>query len=122
MDKIRINMLSAATTVDGQGVGSAYIEQVKLVKECDDIVEEMRDEYDARRRFLVREFNRIGLHCFEPKGAFYTFPSIRSTGFTSDEFCEHLLYEKKIAVIPGSSTSALLSAKDLNPLRTRDFR
>ena len=73
------------------------------VKECDDIVEEMRDEYDARRRFLVREFNRIGLHCFEPKGAFYTFPSIRSTGFTSDEFCEHLLYEKKIAVIPGSA-------------------
>ena len=73
------------------------------VKECDDIVEEMRDEYDARRRFLVREFNRIGLHYFEPKGAFYTFPSIRSTGFTSDEFCEHLLYEKKIAVIPGSA-------------------
>ena len=76
---------------------------IVAVKECDDIVEEMRDEYDARRRFLVREFNRIGLHCFEPKGAFYTFPSIRSTGFTSDEFCEHLLYEKKIAVIPGSA-------------------
>lgn len=73
------------------------------VRDCDDIVEEMREEYDARRRLLVREFNRMGLHCFEPKGAFYTFPSIKSTGLTSDEFCEKLLYEKKIAVIPGSA-------------------
>lgn len=76
---------------------------IVAVKDCDDIVEEMRDEYDSRRRFLIREFNRIGLHCFEPKGAFYTFPSIKSTGLTSDEFCERLLYEKKIAVIPGSA-------------------
>lgn len=76
------------------------------VRDCDDVVEEMRDEYDSRRRLLVRELNRMGLHCFEPKGAFYTFPSIKSTGLTSDEFCERLLYEKKIAVIPGSAFGA----------------
>ena len=76
------------------------------VRECDDVIEEMRDEYDSRRRLLVREFNRMGLHCFEPKGAFYTFPNIESTGLTSDEFCERLIYEKKIAVIPGTAFGA----------------
>ena len=79
---------------------------IVAVRDCDDLVEEMRDEYDSRRRYLVREFNRIGLHCFEPKGAFYVFPSIKSTGLSSEEFCEQLVYNKKIAVVPGSAFGA----------------
>ena len=79
---------------------------IVAVRDCDDRVEEMRDEYDSRRRYLVREFNRIGLHCFEPKGAFYVFPSIKSTGLSSEEFCEQLVYNKKIAVVPGSAFGA----------------
>ena len=63
----------------------------------------MRDEYDSRRRFLVENLNRIGLSCFEPRGAFYVFPCIRSTGLTSEEFCERFLMEQKVAVIPGSA-------------------
>ncbi len=76
---------------------------IVAMRECDDLVEEMREEYDSRRRFIVDAFNRMGLHCFEPRGAFYVFPSIASTGMTSDEFCEKLLYAKKVAVIPGSA-------------------
>lgn len=76
---------------------------IVAMRECDDVVEEMREEYDMRRRYVVDAFNKLGLHCFEPKGAFYAFPSIASTGLTSDEFCEKLLYSKKVAVIPGSA-------------------
>ena len=63
-------------------------------------IEHMRDEYDSRRRFLVENLNRIGLNCFEPRGAFYVFPCIRSTGLTSEEFCERFLMEQKVAVDP----------------------
>lgn len=63
----------------------------------------MKEEYDTRRNFLVNGFREIGLNCFEPLGAFYVFPSIKSTGFTSDEFCEKLLLKEKIAVIPGNA-------------------
>ncbi len=63
----------------------------------------MREEYDRRRRFLVAEFNRMGLHCFEPRGAFYIFPSVKNTGLTGDEFAEKLLYEEHVAVVPGSA-------------------
>ena len=66
-------------------------------------IEHMREEYDRRRRYLVENLNRIGLSCFEPKGAFYVFPDIRSTGLTSEEFCERFLMEEKVAVIPGSA-------------------
>ncbi len=76
---------------------------IVAVRDCDDIVEEMVEEYDSRRRYLVREFNRIGLHCFEPKGAFYVFPSIQSTGLSAEDFCEQLVYSKRIAVVPGSA-------------------
>ena len=66
-------------------------------------VEKMRDEYDMRRRFIVDELNKLGLTCFEPEGAFYVFPSIQSTGLTSEEFCRRLLEEKHVAVVPGNA-------------------
>ena len=63
----------------------------------------MRDAYDERRKLLVNGFRKMGLDCFEPKGAFYVFPDIRSTGLTSDEFCNQLLYDQKVAVVPGTA-------------------
>ncbi|MGN1235042.1 MAG: aminotransferase class I/II-fold pyridoxal phosphate-dependent enzyme [Christensenellaceae bacterium] len=67
------------------------------------VVEEMREEYDKRRRFLVSSFNQMGLTCFEPKGAFYVFPSVKNTGMTGEEFATGLLQEQKVAVVPGSA-------------------
>ncbi|MBR4762067.1 MAG: aminotransferase class I/II-fold pyridoxal phosphate-dependent enzyme, partial [Clostridia bacterium] len=64
---------------------------IEALKNCDEAVSNMKAEYDRRRRLTVAGFNRIGLACREPKGAFYTFPSIKSTGLSSDEFCEKLL-------------------------------
>ncbi|MGN1092226.1 MAG: aminotransferase class I/II-fold pyridoxal phosphate-dependent enzyme, partial [Monoglobaceae bacterium] len=66
-------------------------------------IEMMKNEYDMRRRVIVQGFNDMGLECFEPKGAFYAFPSIKSTGLTSNDFCERCLREKKVAVIPGTA-------------------
>ena len=63
----------------------------------------MKEEYDSRRRYIVDAFNKLGLPCFTPKGAFYVFPCIRSTGMSSAQFCEELLYSKKIAVVPGDA-------------------
>ncbi len=63
----------------------------------------MRDSYDRRRRLMVNAFREMGLHCFEPFGAFYAFPSVRSTGMSSEEFCEKLLHEKKVAAVPGTA-------------------
>src|SRR3990172_2785321 len=60
-------------------------------------------EYDRRRRLIVKGFNSIGLSCFEPRGAFYAFPSIAVTGLCDDDFTEKLLYEEKVAVVPGSA-------------------
>lgn len=74
---------------------------IEALRHCDDEVQSMREEYDRRRRLIVSGFNKIGLTCREPKGAFYSFPCIRSTGLTSEEFCEKLLVEKKVAVVPG---------------------
>ena len=79
---------------------------VEALRSCDDEIEAMRDEYDMRGKYLVGELNRIGLDCFEPQGAFYVFPSIRSTGLSSDEFCERLLREEHVAVIPGKGMCA----------------
>ncbi|MBR0189580.1 MAG: aminotransferase class I/II-fold pyridoxal phosphate-dependent enzyme [Clostridia bacterium] len=64
-------------------------------------VAEMRDEYDKRRRFMLGAFRRMGLDCFEPKGSFYVFPCVKSTGFTGEEFATLLLEEKSVAVVPG---------------------
>lgn len=85
---------------------SPYISQnaaVEALTSCDAEVAKMVNEYNIRRRFLVAEFNRIGLECFNPEGAFYVFPSIRSTGLSSEQFCERLLMEEKVATVPGSA-------------------
>lgn len=76
---------------------------VEAMRNGDNDIMKMRDEYDGRRRYLVEGLRRIGLPCFEPKGAFYVFPDIRSSGLTSDEFCEQFLLEEKVAVISGSA-------------------
>lgn len=66
-------------------------------------IEMMVEEYDMRRRLIVNGFRSLGLDCFEPQGAFYAFPSIKSTGMSSEEFCERLLYSKKVAIVPGNA-------------------
>ena len=76
---------------------------IEALKNGDEDIERMVEEYDMRRRLIVDGFNRIGLTCREPFGAFYAFPSIESTGMTSEEFCEKLLYSKKVAIVPGTA-------------------
>ena len=76
---------------------------IDALRHCEDEIHHMVDEYNIRRRFLVDSFNRLGLSCFEPEGAFYVFPSIQKTGLTSDAFCEKLLHAQKVAVIPGTA-------------------
>ncbi len=76
---------------------------IEALRSCDGEVMRMKEEYDERRRIIVKGFNDLGLTCREPKGAFYAFPSIKSTGMTSEEFCEKLLMEKKVAVVPGTA-------------------
>ena len=76
---------------------------IEALENCDEEVQHMVKEYNVRRRYLVEAFNRIGLTCFEPEGAFYVFPCIRSTGLTSEEFCEQLLAKEKVAVVPGNA-------------------
>jgi len=69
-------------------------------------VRKMRESYDRRRRLMVEGFRAMGLDCFEPRGAFYVFPSIKSTGLSSEEFCARLLMEHKIACVPGTAFGA----------------
>jgi aminotransferase len=76
---------------------------IEAMKNGDRDIEAMRREYDHRRRFLVRGLREAGLECYEPRGAFYVFPCIRSTGLSSDEFCERFLMSEKVAAIPGSA-------------------
>ena len=76
---------------------------IEALRNGDDAVAAMLEEYDMRRRLIVNGFNKLGLSCREPKGAFYAFPCIRSTGMTSEEFCEKLLYSEKVAVVPGTA-------------------
>lgn len=66
-------------------------------------VEEMRDSYDKRRKFVLHSLQEIGLHCFEPRGAFYAFPSVKTSGLSGEAFAETLLKEKKVAVVPGNA-------------------
>ena len=96
MNKIHPSCIMCAPTT------SQFAAMVAL-KDCDDDVEEMRRQYDLRRQFCVRKLNAMGLHTFEPKGAFYVFPNVASSGMSSDEFCEKLLNEKHVAIIPGSA-------------------
>ena len=76
---------------------------IEALDHCEENICQMREEYDRRRRFVVDAFNKMGLHTFEPEGAFYVFPCIKSTGMGSEEFCEKLLYGKKVAVVPGNA-------------------
>ena len=98
-------IIAAMTKLHQFGIMSApttsQYAAVEAMRNGDADIEHMREEYDRRRRYLVENLNRIGLSCFEPKGAFYVFPDIRSTGLTSEEFCERFLMEEKVAVIPG---------------------
>ena len=76
---------------------------IEAMKNGDDDIENMRLEYDKRRKFLLKSLRDMGYECFEPKGAFYVFPSIKKTGLSSEEFANKLLWEAKVAVVPGSS-------------------
>ncbi len=76
---------------------------IVALEECEEDVKRMTKEYNLRRRYLVEAFNRIGMTCFNPEGAFYVFPSIQCTGMSSEEFCERLLEEEHVAVVPGSA-------------------
>ena len=82
---------------------SAQYGAIEGLKHCQDEVVKMRDSYKARRNFCVKAFNDMGLETFKPQGAFYVFPCIKSTGLTSDEFCEQLLNDQKVACVPGTA-------------------
>jgi aminotransferase len=84
---------------------TAQYAAIEAMNNGDAAVESMRDEYNMRRRLTVDGLNKLGLTCFEPQGAFYVFPCIRSTGMTSEEFCGRLLKEKHVAVVPGNAFS-----------------
>ena len=79
---------------------------IEGLRNCEDEVQEMRTAYNQRRRYLIHEFNRMGLKCFEPFGAFYVFPCIREFGMTSEEFATRLLDEEKVAAVPGTAFGA----------------
>lgn len=79
---------------------------VEALRNCDGEVQQMREAYNQRRRFLVHEFKRMKLECFEPYGAFYIFPSIQEFGMTSEEFATRFLEEEKVAVVPGTAFGA----------------
>lgn len=82
---------------------TAQYAAIEALRNGDEAVAAMREEYDMRRRLIVAGFNRIGLTCREPRGAFYAFPCIRSTGLSDEEFCERLLYAERVAIVPGSA-------------------
>ncbi len=82
---------------------SAQAAAIVALEHGDEHVERMRREYDRRRRLIVDGFNTLGLDCFEPRGAFYAFPSIRASGMGSDDFAMRLLAEEEIAVVPGDA-------------------
>ena len=76
---------------------------ITALRDCLPDTVKMKNEYNIRRRFVVDGFNKLGLTCFEPQGAFYVFPCIRSTGMSSEEFCEKLVHSKRVAVVPGNA-------------------
>lgn len=100
-------IVSLMTKVHQYGIMSApttaQYAAIEALENCDRDVEDMRCEYNYRRRYIVDGFRNMGLSCFEPLGAFYVFPCIRSVGMSSQEFCERLLREEKVAVVPGTA-------------------
>ncbi|MDD3393827.1 MAG: aminotransferase class I/II-fold pyridoxal phosphate-dependent enzyme [Clostridia bacterium] len=99
MNKIHAYVVMSAPVMSQQ----AAVEALRDDALCDEDIRVMREAYDERRKYLIAEFNRLGLTCFEPKGAFYVFPSIQKTGLGSEEFCEKLLFEGGVAVVPGNA-------------------
>ena len=96
MTKIhQFGIMSAPTT--------AQYAAIEALKHGDEDIKNMLEEYDMRRRLIVSGFNAMGMDCFEPKGAFYCFPSIQKFGLSGEEFCERLLYAQKVAVVPGAA-------------------
>lgn len=91
----QFGIMSAPTT--------AQYAAIEALRHGDEDIAVMRKEYDMRRRYILDGFNKLGLTCFEPKGAFYVFPCIRSTGLSSEEFCTKLLEEQRVAVVPGNA-------------------
>ena len=94
----QFGIMSAPTTSQFAGI--------EAIRTGEDDITHMRMQYDMRRRYLLGELRDMGLSCFEPHGAFYMFPSITSTGLSSEEFCNRLLREQQVAVIPGSAFGA----------------
>lgn len=88
-------IMSAPTT--------AQYAAIEALKNGDEDIVKMRNEYDLRRRLIVSGFRKMGFECFEPDGAFYVFPCIKNTGLTSEEFCTRLIREKHVAVVPGTA-------------------
>jgi len=101
------NVIAAMTKIHQYTIMSAptmaQVAAIEALKSGEKDAQEMTEDYNRRRLFIVEGLNSIGLPCFEPKGAFYAFPSIKSTGMTSEEFSEKLLVEEKVAVVPGSA-------------------
>lgn len=100
-------IIAAAVKIHQYSIMSAptagQIAAIEALKNGEESVQQMVAEYDRRRHIMVDGFNAMGLLCFEPKGAFYTFPSIQATSMNEEDFCEKLLFEEKVAVVPGGS-------------------
>ena len=76
---------------------------IEAAANCDEQIKAMRDEYNHRRRVIIKGLNDAGLECFTPSGAFYAFPSIKGLGLSSEDFCEKFLTSKKVAIVPGNA-------------------
>ena len=102
-----VELISQMTKIHQYAIMSApttsQYAAIEALKYGDDDIEAMKEEYDGRRRYLVNGLRALGLSCFEPKGAFYVFPSIESTGLSSEEFCEQLLLQQNVACIAGNA-------------------
>ncbi len=100
-------IISQMTKLHQYGIMSAptmsQYAAIEAMKNGDGDIDYMREQYDMRRRLIVDGFNFMGLTCFEPEGAFYVFPCIKSTGLTSGEFCEKLIYAERVAIVPGNA-------------------
>ncbi len=96
MMKVHQYVMMSAPTV-------AQYAAIEALRSGEEDVQIMLGEYDRRRKLIVGRFNRMGLHCFEPRGAFYAFPDITSTGLDDESFAERLLFEERVAVVPGSA-------------------
>ena len=96
MNKIHQYVIMSAPT------GAQY-GAIEAMRHCDNEIEEMRKAYMLRRNYIIKAFNDLGLHTFTPQGAFYVFPCIKSTGMTSDQFCEELLKDQLVACVPGTA-------------------